>query len=239
VVLFESVVANQLFVVGIVACAFSLSCGRSLRESDDDDSRGGDANGDADGGSTARGGSAGRDPDNTSGASGVAGQRPEDVLPPLLTDCPCPSAEQPPYVTLTSTTTGETFRFVTDQIGYGRAVCEGAEAPPLTALVELGCPSLSLAFSVRTDPTDLTGIYVQGGYAQLLITSGFIDGDIRYTGVHAAPSEHAMAGLFEFVPWPEEGLGSTTYRGTFSLCVEAGQTVEPCRNLPPGDAGAP
>ena len=159
-------------------------------------------------------------------------------LPPVLRGCPC--ASDGSFIELTSSL-GETLRFTIDNlrsIGLLESCSNGAR--PLMALVEVSCPTLSLVFHAESSEGEFATFFAQGGYAELVRRDTVKAGDIRYANVQGLASERAISGEFDFVPWPQTERGDVAFRGSFAVCAEEGDLViNPCRNLPQGDAGAP
>jgi hypothetical protein len=101
----------------------------------------------------------------------------------------------------------------------------------LDALIEPGCPRLSMAFYVRgPDLANPLELYVQGAYGFVMRSDGALHhrtvSDIAIEGRDGQiVTGHYRLALDE-APGP-----ATDVWGRFALCAETGSTIEPCRNM--------
>jgi hypothetical protein len=163
---------------------------------------------------------AGVDAGGRSGAGGAAdaGRAIVDAAPPG----PPPEGL---YVTMQDATGSETvFR-----VGHNIARSCGDQ---LSALIEPGCPQLSMFFDVHNPefPLNLLELYVHGAY-------GFVmraDGALHHRTVEEiaidAQEGQIVTGHYRLSLDEDPGPANDVW-GRFSLCAESGSTIDPCRNM--------
>jgi hypothetical protein len=102
----------------------------------------------------------------------------------------------------------------------------------LSALIEPGCPRLSMYFEVRNPefPTNPVELYVQGAYGFVVRSDGVAHHrTVTEIAIDARDGEvvigHYRLRLDE-APDPANDVW-----GRFALCSDSGSTVEPCRNM--------
>ena len=102
----------------------------------------------------------------------------------------------------------------------------------LNALIEPGCPSLSIFFDVhnREFPVDLLELYVQGGYGFVMRSDGVLHHRTMSEIAIDAHDGQIVSGHYR-LSLDEAPGPSTDVWGQFALCAEAGSTLEPCRNM--------
>jgi hypothetical protein len=102
----------------------------------------------------------------------------------------------------------------------------------LNALIEPGCPSLSMYFYVHNPefPDPVLELYVQGGYGFVMRSDGALHH--RTVSEIAIDAQDGQIASGHYRLSLDEAPGpSTDVWGRFALCTEAGSTLEPCRNM--------
>lgn len=99
----------------------------------------------------------------------------------------------------------------------------------LNALIEPGCPRLSMFFDVRGDDF-FPELYVQGAYGFLMQSEGALHHRTVSDIAIDARDGQIVTGHYRMSL--DEAPGPTTdLWGRFALCAETGSTIEPCRNM--------
>lgn len=102
----------------------------------------------------------------------------------------------------------------------------------LSALIEPGCPSLSMYIYVHgPDPIHWEELYVHGAYGFFMESGG---GSVRHRTVTDIAIEsrdgEIVTGHYR-MSLDADPRPATDLWGRFALCAETGTTIEPCRNM--------
>lgn len=155
------------------------------------------------------------------GAGGMGPLRFCDGVPPVL-DADALTA---PYV-MVEDGIGESCVFTEGQ-NYGSVVCGQAA---ISALNEPNCPSTSLMFDVFVRPLIARGLYLQGGYADVLWNGVGQHGKVQEMVIDRTEGTIAT-GHFRATFPAVDRHPELNIRGRFSLCAAAEPSVEPCRDM--------
>lgn len=101
----------------------------------------------------------------------------------------------------------------------------------LSALIEPGCPRLSLFFDVRHgEHPNALELYVEGGYGFLMRS----DGKLHHRTVSeiAIDAQDGQVVTGHYRLSLDEAPGpATDLWGQFALCAQSGVSLDPCRNM--------
>ena len=114
------------------------------------------------------------------------------------------------------------------RLGHGEAPSCGER---LSALIEPGCPRLSIFFDVHGDVYDvLPELYVQGAYGFFIQSDGVVHARTVSDIAIDVADQQIVTGHYRMVLDEAPGRATDVW-GRFALCAESGATLEPCRNM--------